>query len=237
MSGAPPAPSQIGTELLTSIPIELRSHNPGHHSYDVCNGDDMGKAEKGPNRTAATTTLRDIRRVQMNRDGRHGVTTLTKPSDSYSPHPQLKGALNDFICGGQSAMDKWLADPAVVAALHVKADTGRMHYRQSAGDLTALYKKLVAKYRVVIFSGDVDACVPYWGSEKFTRSIGGTVKKTWHAWTSNSIEDKGSVVAGYAIGYEDFQFVTVKGAGHMVATFKPRFALTAFKKFLANEPF
>jgi hypothetical protein len=116
-------------------------------------------------------------------------------------------------------------------------DTGRMHYKQSAGDITELYRKLVQKYRVVIFSGDVDACVPYWGSEKFTASIGGNITKSWHAWTSNSVEDKGEVVAGYAVGYKDFEFVTVKGAGHMVATFKPMFALTAFKKFLNAEPF
>jgi hypothetical protein len=174
-----------------------------YNIYDVCNGDDS------LNTTMQNTTLRDIRDVQMDKNG-EGVT-LTKPSDAYSPHPALKGALNDFTCGGQGAMSKWLADPAVVAALHVKSDTGRMRYKQTAGDITALYKKLLPKYRVVIFSGDVDACVPYWGSEKFTRSIGGNATKAWHAWTSNSVDDRGEVVAGYAVGYKDFQFVTVKG--------------------------
>ena len=54
--------------------------------------------------------------------------------------------------------------------------------------------------------------VPYWGTEKFTRSIGGTIEKTWHAWMSNSIDNKGAVVAGYALKYKDFQVVTIKGA-------------------------
>jgi carboxypeptidase C (cathepsin A) len=54
---------------------------------------------------------------------------------------------------------------------------------------------------------------------------------------SNSMAKKGSVVAGYAIQYQDFQFVTVKGAGHMVPTFKPAFAQSMLTKFLANENF
>jgi hypothetical protein len=93
-----------------------------YNIYDVCNGDSMQQQlelDSGSNHTQTATTLRDIRRIQMDKEGK-GVT-LTKPADSYSPHPALTGSLNDFICGGQNAMSKWLADPAVMAALHVKA--------------------------------------------------------------------------------------------------------------------
>jgi hypothetical protein len=43
----------------------------------------------------------------------------------------------------------------------------------------------------------------------------------------------------YAIDYDanDFKFVTVQGAGHMVPTYKPYFALTLITKFLNNESF
>ena len=127
--------------------------------------------------------------------------------------------------------------PRAVLALHVDADTGGMRYNANVGDITTLYKRLVKKYRVLIYSGDVDGCVPYWGTERFVASIGGDPTKAWHAWRSNSAEDKGSVVAGYATGYAQFDFVTVKGAGHMVPTFKPRFALTMFENFLADKRF
>ena len=47
------------------------------------------------------------------------------------------------------------------------------------------------------------------------------------------------VVAGYAITYgvNNFTFATVKGAGHEVPRYKPRFALTMLQKFLTATPF
>ena len=39
-----------------------------------------------------------------------------------------------------------------------------MRYDANVGDLRPLYRKLVAKYRLLIYSGNVDACVPTWGS-------------------------------------------------------------------------
>ena len=50
----------------------------------------------------------------------------------------------------------------------------------------------------------------------------------------------GMLRAGYAIEYEtaaQFQFITVQGAGHLVPTFKPHFALTMITKFLKDESF
>jgi len=35
----------------------------------------------------------------------------------------------------------------------------------------------------------------------------------------------------------DFKLVTVQGAGHMIPTYKPDFALTMITKFLKNEDF
>ena len=43
----------------------------------------------------------------------------------------------------------------------------------------------------------------------------------------------------YVIKYSvnDFTFATVQGAGHLVPTYKPHFALTMISKFLANQPY
>ena len=41
-----------------------------------------------------------------------------------------------------------------------------MQYKETAMNLLPLYEELIAKYRILIYSGDVDACVPYWGSEE-----------------------------------------------------------------------
>ena len=45
------------------------------------------------------------------------------------------------------------------------------------------------------------------------------------------------MLAGYAMTYKvnNFTFATVKGAGHEVPRYKPRFALTLLEKFLAGE--
>jgi hypothetical protein len=113
-------------------------------------------------------------------------------------------------------MDRYLSDPAVIAALHVKAGVGGQQYRKTVTDLRPLYLSLIKKYRVLIYrcakllltvcsllppvsdmisffgiiyiyiyicsfagSGDVDACVPYYGSEEWTRELGLPVKQNW----------------------------------------------------------
>ncbi len=63
-------------------------------------------------------------------------------------------------------MSDWLNVPAVMEALHVKPNTKGMNYVKTAGNLLPLYAQLIAKYRMLIYSGDVDACVPYWGTEE-----------------------------------------------------------------------
>ena len=63
-------------------------------------------------------------------------------------------------------MSEYLALPSVMEALHVKPNTHSMIYNRNIGDLLPLYAELIAKYRILIYSGDVDGCVPYWGTEE-----------------------------------------------------------------------
>ena len=63
-------------------------------------------------------------------------------------------------------MSTYLSIPSVMEALHVKPNNQQMTYRRTAGNLLPLYAELIAKYRMLIYSGDVDGCVPYWGSEE-----------------------------------------------------------------------
>lgn len=190
-----------------------------YNIYDVCANDQH------------SLSLGEVRKLRRNT-----TTILNKPSDSYHPNPQF-GQLNDYRCGAGTAMDAYLSDASVIKALHVRSGTGRMHYSANCGDLRSLYTKLFQKHRIVIYSGDADACVPHYGSERWTREMGFSVTSDWHPWNSDSSEKKGNVVAGYAIQYDGLTYVTIKGAGHMVPQFKPAFALTMFKKFLANSPF
>eukprot|EP01079_Euglenida_sp_SAG-EU17-18_P006487 gene6487-1156_t len=140
----------------------------------------------------------------------------------------------------------------VLAAIHVNVTSTGMNYSQTVGDLRPLYKELFQKHRMMIYSGDVDGCVPYFGSEAWTRGMGFEVVKDWHPWMANTTQQEacsriireecifvnmsvsvcvplGAVVAGYAIKYEHLDFVTVKGAGHMVPQYKPARALEMFR--------
>jgi carboxypeptidase C (cathepsin A) len=134
-------------------------------------------------------------------------------------------------------MDEWLANPAVIEALHVKANTVGMQYKKTATDLRPLYSTLINKHQMLIYSGDTDGCVPYVGTEAWTRGLNFSVTNDWHQWFSKPDEVHGLHKAGYAVTFDKFQFVTINGAGHMVPQFQPNFSLTMFKKFLKNEVF
>ena len=67
----------------------------------------------------------------------------------------------------------WLELDETATALHVdasKANSG-MNYTwgpvEASGDLRPLYKRLAEKYRILIYSGDVDGCVPFWGTQEW----------------------------------------------------------------------
>lgn len=54
----------------------------------------------------------------------------------------------------------------------MRANTVGMNYTRGAGNLLPLYADLIAKYRILIYSGDVDGCVPYWGAEQVRAEAG-----------------------------------------------------------------
>jgi serine carboxypeptidase-like clade 1 len=96
-----------------------------------------------------------------------------------------------------------------------------MQYHKTAGDTVPLYAEQIEKgYQMLIYSGDVDGCVPYTGTEEWTRELGREVTQGWHQWLAQphtSTHDAALHNAGYAITYDLFQFVTILGAGHMVS--------------------
>ncbi|KAI5430304.1 hypothetical protein KIW84_034767 [Lathyrus oleraceus] len=63
-------------------------------------------------------------------------------------------------------------------------------------------------------------CVPFTGTEAWTRSLGYKIVDEWRPWL---IEDQ---VVGFTQGYANhLRFLTVKGSGHTVPEYKPAEAL------------
>nr|KAJ0207874.1 hypothetical protein LSAT_V11C500293590 [Lactuca sativa] len=80
-------------------------------------------------------------------------------------------------------------------------------------------------------SGDHDMCVPFTGSEAWTRSLGyKVIDDEWRQW------DVDEQVAGYLQAYDkNLTFLTVKGAGHTVPEYKPKEALAFFSRWLDGK--
>jgi hypothetical protein len=53
-------------------------------------------------------------------------------------------------------MGMWLARADVQKALHVRAHTSGQKYTETVKDLRPLYHHLVSKYRMLIYSGDIE---------------------------------------------------------------------------------
>ncbi|BBH06828.1 serine carboxypeptidase-like 20 [Prunus dulcis] len=122
---------------------------------------------------------------------------------------------------------KWLNNPAVREAIHAEPEsvtgpwelcTDRISYSHDAGSMIPYHRNLTTQgYRALIYSGDHDMCVPYTGSQAWTRSLGYQIVDEWRSWQSNE------QVAGYLQAYQNnLTFLTIKGAGHTVPEYKPR---------------
>ncbi|GAQ91793.1 serine carboxypeptidase [Klebsormidium nitens] len=159
--------------------------------------------------------------------------------------PELNG--NGLVpCMDDRVGSRWLNDEAVRTAIHARpvSDigpwllcTGRIAYTHNAGSMVPIHRNLTGKgYRVLIYSGDHDMCVPYTGSEAWTRSLNYEVEQAWRPWIITD-ESNDKQVAGYTVRYgHNLTFATVKGSGHTVPEYKPAEGLKLFTSFLDGVP-
>ncbi|CAL9222352.1 unnamed protein product [Arabidopsis halleri] len=155
-------------------------------------------------------------------------------------------------CIDDTVATKWLNDPAVRKAVHAKEVSthfiiffclflyaignwelcsSQLEYRHDTGSMIEYHRNLtLSGFRALIFSGDHDMCVPYTGSEAWTKAMGYKVVDEWRPWISNN------QAAGFTQGYaNNLTFLTIKGAGHTVPEYKPRESLDFYSRFLAGE--
>ncbi|KAK7295196.1 hypothetical protein RJT34_18101 [Clitoria ternatea] len=144
-------------------------------------------------------------------------------------------------CVSDEVASSWLNDGAVRKAIHAEPKnvagtwelcTSRILYDHNAGSMIPYHRNLtLLGYHALIFSGDHDMCVPFTGSEAWTRSLGYKIVDEWRSWNSNN------QIAGYLQAYENnLIFLTVKGAGHTVPEYKPREALDFYSRWLEGKP-
>uniref|UniRef100_M8BQ28 Carboxypeptidase n=1 Tax=Aegilops tauschii TaxID=37682 RepID=M8BQ28_AEGTA len=152
--------------------------------------------------------------------------------------PELGG--RSLPCTSDELATIWLDDEDVRAVIHAKPksligswelNTARIDYTHDTGSMVEYHKKFTATgYRVLIYSGDHDLCIPFTGTEAWVRSLGYRVVDSWRPWHF------GGQVAGYTQGYDhNLTFLTIKGSGHTVPEYKPKESLAFYTHWLFGE--
>jgi len=80
--------------------------------------------------------------------------------------------------------------------------------------------------RILIYSGDVDAIVPYSGTREWVYKLNRPIVDPWKPYYI------GKQVGGYFTVYKGLTFATVRGAGHMVPGTQPQRGFEMFRHFL-----
>ncbi|GAB2300096.1 hypothetical protein Dimus_034136 [Dionaea muscipula] len=135
----------------------------------------------------------------------------------------------------------YLNMPEVQKALHANVTnlpydwepcSGVIEYTESQVTTIPHIKEAMASgVRVWMFSGDIDGRVPVTSTKDSMRVMGMTTKDQWYPWYV------AQEVAGYVETYkEGFTFVTVRGGGHMVASYQGQRAFAMISHFLSGTP-
>eukprot|EP00998_Keelungia_sp_KM082_P009018 NODE_5196_length_717_cov_56.091525_g5173_i0.p1 GENE.NODE_5196_length_717_cov_56.091525_g5173_i0~~NODE_5196_length_717_cov_56.091525_g5173_i0.p1 ORF type:complete len:234 (+),score=64.76 NODE_5196_length_717_cov_56.091525_g5173_i0:63-704(+) len=141
----------------------------------------------------------------------------------------------------------YLNSKSVQEALHVEngkypngweicADGNVLQYNGNLDTLVTHYQYMIQNgYRVLVYSGDTDAALPYLGTRAYIESLNQALKnKRWSAWTFP--QANGVQVGGRVTEYANrLVFATVRGAGHMVPQYRPAAAYAMAEKFLSGE--
>ena len=105
-----------------------------------------------------------------------------------------------------------------------------MNYQENPDGSQHLYIK--NGLRIWIYSGDIDGNVPTLGTLKWITLLkdieGIPVVEPWREWWVPGLHKHEDQMAGMVWKLRDMTFVSVKGAGHMVPSDKPKEAQVLF---------
>jgi len=148
-------------------------------------------------------------------------TPWTKHHQNKLAKQKLVGDSNEVDCTYNKALLDYMNSAEVRTALHIpegyaswapcKSD---FNYTISMDGTQEIWDRLNGKYRMLKYSGDVDAVVGTLGTLgwiKISKAVK-TELKPWRQWSLDNSTD----VAGFAWDLDGLDFVTVHGAGHMV---------------------
>ncbi len=140
-------------------------------------------------------------------------------------------------------MTDYLNTPEVKKALHVKDDitwgecsrTIRYDQKDGGNSMVPYYQYLVDGefgLNILVYSGDDDSICSTVGTQSWIWDMG--YKVDGRMWAPYKLNEQ---TVGYFSGFGETKlgFLTIRGAGHEVPTYKPDVALDMFTKYLNGE--
>jgi serine carboxypeptidase-like clade 1 len=160
---------------------------------------------------------------------------------TYRNGLMLEGALNDYPCGGGAVMEDYFKRTDVKEAFHVKSEffevdnaEGDFDYTPTEPDLQPFYQEMNGKLKVLVYNGDTDPAITSFATQNWTSHLGFDEDQHWRPWTVDGCERMG----GYVTRYKGmFDFVTIRGAGHMVPTYKPAATFAFMKAWISGDEY
>jgi len=137
----------------------------------------------------------------------------------------------------------WANSAGVAKALHVREDIkwsicSNVGYQGGPSSVLDIYRKFaqLPQYKVLVYSGDQDTVINFLGTQRWVLDLQYPVTSSWGPWFYD--QGYGSQIGGYGVQFQvdggaNFNFTTIKGAGHMVPWFQPGPAYTLFQNFLS----
>jgi len=146
----------------------------------------------------------------------------------------------------QNYLTDYLLREDVIKAIHATAcpipwtecsNQVQYSYADVLTSVVPLYHKIMAEYphiKMFVYSGDVDAIVPYWGSRQWISTMNLPITKPWRMWLTPDDKQAGGFVQEYSSG--KLTFITVRDAGHMVPRTQPKRAYHMINFIVNGDP-
>ena len=162
---------------------------------------------------------------------------------SQNKNDELKESTSSTYCFDDTLIEQYFNRKDVQAALHVQAkrewlvcsdDVSFRYEIQDKGSIWTYPTLLKEGIRILVYSGDTDAIVPFNGNQAWIKNMKLEIEKPWRQWRAFNDQDN---VSGYVINYKGLTFCTIKGTGHMAPQWKPKESYYMFSRFLNEEEF
>ena len=167
-------------------------------------------------------------------------TTRRPHHRSDLPQFPVNGGLNDYPCGGGDVMGYYLNSTAVMEALHVQGpfyitdDAEGFDYTSTEPSVENFYKSVNGNLKVLVYNGDADPRINSFDAQNWTSHLGFDIVEDWTPWTIDGCRRMGGYVTRYEGG---FDFLTIRGAGHMVPTYKPAASFAFLKAWIEGTDY